>query len=239
MKNRTTLIALALILSFQFGSAQSTSDFFSKANTFFSTYVKSGRVDYSAIKKNPASLNELIEMASTITVSKSNPDTYKAFWINGYNLNVINGIVEKYPVKSPMDISGFFDKIKRNVGGKQIVLNDIENKMLRAVFPKESRFHFVLVCAGLGCPPIVSHAYMPSKLESQLQKQTTLAMNSPSFTKVNGNKVQLSQIFEWYKEDFTHGGKSEIDFVNQFRKEKIPADAKVSYYKYNWALNKS
>ena len=94
----------------------------------------------------------------------------------------------------------------------------------------------MLVCAGLGCPPIINEAYTPAKLKSQLQRQTTIAVNNPNFIKVNGNKVQISQIFEWYKEDFVRKG-TEIDFLNIYRKEPISSDAKLSYYLYDWTLN--
>ncbi|MFD2586391.1 DUF547 domain-containing protein [Croceitalea marina] len=237
MINRTTLTGIFLVLVFQFSIGQSTSDFFSKSDTFFKTYVKNGRVDYKRIKENPSSLNELVDIAENISVSKSDKTTYQAFWINGYNLSVIKGIVDNYPIKSPLDKAGFFDKTKYNIGGKAITLNDIENKLLRGNFPEEARFHFVLVCAGLGCPPIVSNAYLPSTLETQLQKQTKKALNNPNFIKVKGNKVQLSQLFEWYKGDFTQDGKSQVDFVNQYRNEKIDSGAKVSYYNYDWTLN--
>ncbi len=233
MKKITILIFL---LSIQFGFSQSTADFFAKADSFFKTHVTNGRVNYKNIKKDPALLNELLDIASGISVSKSKPKTYQAFYINAYNLAVIKGIVTKYPVKSPTSIKGFFDKKTYTLGGKNTTLNDLENKILRKNFPNEARFHFVLVCAGLGCPPIISAAYKPSSLESQLQRQAVKALNNPSFIKVKGKKVQLSQIFEWYKGDFTRNG-SEIDYVNKFRKEKIPTDAKISYYPYNWSLN--
>ncbi|MFT4851218.1 MAG: hypothetical protein ACI83B_003783, partial [Sediminicola sp.] len=48
--------------------------------------------------------------------------------------------------------------------------------------------------------------------------------------------VQISQIFEWYKGDFTQDG-TEIEFINVFRKEAISEKAKISYYNYDWRLN--
>ncbi|NER18180.1 DUF547 domain-containing protein [Spongiivirga citrea] len=218
------------------GIAQNTDAFFTKADTFFGKHVTNGKVNYKAIKADPADLNELVELAKGITVSKSDAKTYQAFWINGYNLSVINGIIKKYPTKSPLNINGFFDKTKHDIGGKQITLNDIENKLLRGNFKSEPRFHFVLVCAGLGCPPIINEAYTPAKLEAQLQRQTEIALNNPSFIKVKGKKVQISQIFEWYKGDFTQNG-SEVDYINKFRKEPIDTKARISYYPYDWKLN--
>ncbi|MHA7056407.1 DUF547 domain-containing protein [Aquimarina sp. M1] len=233
MKRIVYILAfLAVTVSF----SQNTTDFFTKSDIFFKKHVTQGRVDYKAIKNNPVALKELLDIASGINVSKNDPKTFQAFYINAYNLAVIKGIVDNYPTKSPLDIKGFFDKITYTLGGNTTTLNDLENKLLRANFPKEARFHFALVCAGLGCPPIIPEAYKPEILDKQLQRQATISLNNPNFIKVKGKRVQLSQIFEWYKVDFTQNG-SEIDYVNQFRKEKIPPGARVSYYPYNWNLN--
>lgn len=236
MKIKSILLLVIASLFYQVGVAQGTDAFFTKADAFFKANVNNGRVDYKAIKANPAQLNEILDLAKGITVDKADVKNYQAFWINGYNLHVIKGIVDNYPVKSPLDIKGFFDGTKREIGGKKITLNDIENKLLRGNFSKEARFHFVLVCAGLGCPPIINAAYTPAKLERQLQTQTELALNRADFVRVKGKKVLLSQIFEWYKGDFTQNG-SEIDYINQFRKEKLDAKSKVGYYTYDWQLN--
>ena len=235
-KNICLIAVLVLTASATF--AQSPTDFISKADAFFKSNVNNGRVTYAAIKDNSSSLNELLEMAKGISVSKDKIAEYQAFWINGYNLLVIEGIVKNYPIKSPLDKPGFFDKNKNEIGGKRITLNDIENKLLRENFPKEARFHFVLVCGGLGCPPIINEAYTPSKLDAQLERQTKLALNDPEFIQVNKNKVRISQIFEWYKGDFEHDEKV-TDFINKYRSEKLPEKAKVSYYPYDWTLNEA
>jgi hypothetical protein len=49
--------------------------------------------------------------------------------------------------------------------------------------------------------------------------------------------VKVSEIFKWYREDFVKDGKSEIDFLNTYRKEKIMPNSKLSYYTYDWRLN--
>jgi len=237
MKMTNVLKVFLLVFGVQVLMGQDLPEFFSKSDIFFKSYVENGRVDYHSIKAHPNQLDEILELGKNILVSKDDLIDYQAFWINAYNLQVIKGIVEHYPVKSPLDIHGFFDGIKRDIGGQQITLNDIENQVLRGNFPSEARFHFVLVCAGLGCPPIINGAYLPHTLESQLQAQTELALNNPDFIKVKGKKVLLSQIFEWYKGDFKRNGTSEIDFINQYREEKLNPNSKIGYYSYDWTLN--
>jgi len=233
---KKAIILTITFLTFQLGSAQETAEFFTKSDVFFKKYVAQGKVAYTAIKNNPSLLNELLDMASAIKVSKSSPKTFQAFYINAYNLAVIKGVIANYPIKSPLDVKGFFDTKTYLISGKKTTLNGIENEILRKNFPNEARFHFVLVCAGLGCPPIINSAYTPDKLSGQLQRQTVKSLNNPNFIKVSGSEVKLSQIFEWYKGDFTKKG-SEIAYINTYRKEKIPTSLKVSYYPYDWKLN--
>tara|TARA_R110002153_G_scaffold254706_4_gene413181 strand:- start:5610 stop:6326 length:717 start_codon:yes stop_codon:yes gene_type:complete len=235
---RIFIQTLFLFLTVTSISAQDLDEFFNSADSFFKTNVMDGKVKYADIKNNPKTLNAILESAKGISVSETDAATYQAFWINAYNLLVIDGIVKNYPLKSPLDVAGFFDKKKHEIGGKSLTLNGIENYLLRAKFPTEARFHFVLVCAGLGCPPIINTAYTPKTLESQLQKQTVMALNNPTFIKVNKNKVQISQLFEWYKGDFEQNG-STVDFINTYRKEQLPDNAKVSYYSYDWSLNEA
>jgi len=217
-------------------SAQDISKFFDSADNFFKTYVENGTVKYAEIKQNPKALSYLMAVAKKIEVSTENPAQYKAFWINSYNLAVISGIVKNHPVKSPMDIDGFFDKIIYEIGGKKVTLNSIENDLLRAKFP-EPRFHFVLVCAAISCPPIIPEAYRPETLEKQLQRQTEKAMNNFQFVQVQKDEVLFSEIMKWYKEDFTKNGQTLIEFANKYRKTPIPNNFETGFYKYNWKLN--
>ncbi|MDP5157955.1 MAG: DUF547 domain-containing protein [Flaviramulus sp.] len=236
MKNQFIIILIALI-SFE-GISQDLTTFFSKADTFFKANVSDGKVAYTKIYKNPSTLNNLLSLAEGISVSKSDANNYQAFWINAYNLSVIKGIIDNYPTNSPLDNAGFFDKTTYSLGGKKITLNDIEHKLLRGQF-NDARFHFVLVCGAVGCPPLVNEAYLPNTLNAQLEKQTKIALNG-SFLRVNDKKkrVEASQIMEWYKGDFTMNGKSEIDFINQYRTEKLEGKYKLSYFPYDWKVNK-
>jgi hypothetical protein len=230
------VLIISLFLSLNLSTFGQQKAFFDAAEAIFSTYVSGGKVDYAAIKKNPEKLNSALNIAKNMQVSTADPEVYKAFWINAYNLAVIKGIVDKYPIASPLDIPGFFDVTTYNLGGQEITLNNIENELLRANFPEEARFHFALVCAGLSCPPIIDSAYRPKTLEAQLQNQTKLSLNNPDFIKINGNNIAVSMIFKWYEEDFEKEG-SVLTFINTFRNEKLPKDATLSYYNYDWALN--
>jgi len=230
-------IIIILVLLASEGYSQNLNVFFTKADAFFKENVANGKVAYSKINSQQNDLNELLTLADGVAVSEKETNQYQAFWINAYNLSVIKGIIDNYPTKSPLDNPGFFDKTKYSLGGKSITLNDIEHNLLRAKF-KDARFHFVLVCGAIGCPPLINRVYLPETLDMQLETQTKIALNG-SFLKVNAKKkrVEASEIMKWYKEDFTMNGEKEIDFINKYRVKKIPQNYKLNYFTYNWNLN--
>lgn len=232
------IVIITVIIGSVAAQAQDLNAFFNKADVFFKANVANGRVAYDNIHKDPSQLNEVLKIAQDISISKDDAKNYQAFWINAYNLSVIKGLIDKYPTKSPLDNAGFFDKTTHNIGGKNITLNDIEHKLLRGQF-NDARFHFVLVCGAVGCPPLINKAYLPNTLDMQLETQTKKAING-DFIRVNEkkNRVQASQIMEWYKEDFTMKGMDEIDFINKYKTEKLEGKWKLSYFPYDWAINK-
>ena len=241
MFNMKFRILAFLLVTFSLTSISQKSQldlFFQKTDIFMSMNVNNGKVDYAGLKDNTASLNELIELLKKTEAKDVTEKNYqKAYLINAYNLFVIQGVVKNYPVSSPMQIPGFFKGIKYELGdfGK-VTLNELENKLIRKVY-NDPRVHFVLVCGGLGCPPIIDEAYLPSKLETQLEIQTKKALNDDSFIRVKENEVLLSEIFKWYPDDFRNKGQDEVNYINKFRTEKIPDKSKIGYYPYDWSLN--
>ncbi len=216
-------------------AAEINDQFFSSTNTFLQKVVKNGRVDYSSLKAD-ASLDQLIKEIGEADLSGASSATKQAFYINAYNLLVINNSAQAYPLSSVMDIPGFFDRKKNLVEGNQVTLNQLEKEYLLKPYG-DARYHFVLVCGAVGCPPITNFAYTPDKLEEQLERQTKLAINDPSFIKVSNGKAELSQIFKWYASDFGGSKKAVLNFINEYKSTPIPSSAKVSYYEYDWILN--
>jgi len=218
-------------------SQQDLSQFFNRTTAFFRTYAHNGLVSYGEIKKDSKQIRELVGLVENFDVRKLSDANYeKAFWINAYNILVINSVVENSPIASPMDVAGFFDRRKHQVAGEKLTLNDIENIKLREKF-RDARIHFALVCAALSCPPIINQAYLPETLDEQLDQRTRANLNDDNFIRVDKDekKVYLSEIFKWYKEDFGNF----LQFVNQYRTQTIPEDYAIDYYTYDWRLNES
>ena len=232
--NKTIIYSLFFLLSFTLKGQ----DRINNLNTFFNNYVYNGKVDYKSIKSDElANLDGLIKM--TENAIKSNKiDQQKASYINLYNLLVIKQIVKSPTISSPNEIQGFFDKNKFEINGKKITLNNLENKIIRPLF-KDARIHFALVCGAIGCPPIQKFAFQKEKLNEQLNKVTSEAINNPKFIKIekNGRSAKISEIFKWYIDDFGGNSSEIIYFINKYLKDQKKIISSITYYPYNWSLN--
>ena len=233
---RISFLGLAMIFWSNI-AAQSLSSFFNASDLFFQTHVAEGQVNYKAIAEQPESLERLKEMYTDMDLSGQEAKVITAFWINAYNLAVINSIIEHYPLQSPREVAGFFNILKHRIAGREMSLNDLEKKELLEI-NRDARLHFVLICAARSCPPMAPFAYRPKQLEEQLDQRTQIALNNKKFIQLEEEKgrIALSEIFRWYVEDFEREGGIRV-FINRFRSVPLPASYKLRYYNYDWSLN--
>lgn len=228
---------LVLLLSLLSGPSEFDS-FMTSADAFLSKNVRNGNVAYSEIHNNPAEIGQLYEQIGNMDLSGLDEEEKKAFYINAYNLVVIYQVSKYYPLKSPLDASGFFDAVKHKVAGESITLNVLEYKKLLIPY-QDARVHFTLACAAKSCPLLASFAYDASKLDTQLDERTRKAINDKKWLMVNASSqtASISKIFDWYKKDFIRDGGSILGYINKYRDEKIPSAFAVDFYEYNWQLN--
>lgn len=215
-------------------------------NGLLKKYVDAnGLVNYADLKaKDAKTLDQYLDL-----VSKNAPgadwskDEKLAYWINAYNAFTIKQIVDKYPTESIISNqlqlvsgSGPFNKKYFKIGGKDMSLNNIEQDIIRKEF-KEPRIHFALVCAAVSCPTLRNEAYTAAKLDQQLTDQAREFLNNPKKNAIAKDKVSISKIFDWYKDDFGKSDENVIKFINQYSQTDADPKASVSYQKYNWDLN--
>ncbi len=237
MKFLVLVLSVGFLATPSVGQDMTMDVFYKKADVFLSKNVSMSKVNYKGLHAKPEELTELYSAIETMDLSTATENQKLAFYINAYNLLVIHQVVSKYPIKSPMEVPGFFDKMKHQVAGKAMTLNDLEKGTLFVEF-KDPRLHMALVCAAKSCPPLREGAYFDTRVERQLDEAMISAVNDNDFIRVNSSKkkVELSMIFEWYKDDFK-SKKNKMAYINYFRKSKIPSNYKVGYYEYDWSLN--
>ena len=194
-----------------------------------------GNVDYKAFRSDSDDLKNYLDYLTINPISTtSSKDELLAYYINLYNASTIQLILGNYPIDSIKDIPRPWGKKRVKIGDDNYSLGEIEHDVLRKM--NEPRIHFAINCASFSCPKLLNEAFIPSKLEQQLEKATYDFINDPSKNKLSNNAVKISKIFKWYKRDFTKG-KSLIDFLNKYSDIDISNDTKIHYLTYDWRLN--
>jgi len=231
-------ILLLLVAIFTLSNANAQTSIFN--NLLQKNVTKNGIVDYKSLKENPSELNSYISYLENTTPDNSwSANKQKAFWINAYNAYTIKIILDNYPLKS---ITNIKEKGKTawkipfvKIGGKTYTLDNIEHEILRKNF-SDPRIHVGVNCASGSCPKLGNIAFTEANIEVTLDKLIKEFVNDTTRNKISKKKIQISSIFDWFKEDFTKEG-SLIDFLNQYSETEISPKAKISYLKYDWTLN--
>lgn len=210
-------------------------------NELLQTHVSdNGIVDYEAFKADKSKLDNYISYLERTTPKSSwSANKQKAFWINAYNAHTIALILENYPLKSIMDIKKEGKSAWKipfaKVGGKTYTLDHIEHKILREKL-FDPKIHVGVNCASGSCPKLGNVAFTEENVDAELTKLMKAFVNDVTRNKLSKKKVQISEIFNWFKDDFTKNG-SVVDYLNQFSDTEIKSSARISYLKYDWSLN--
>ena len=201
-----------------------------------------GRIDYNAFSKSKDFKNYLGQIGSS-DLSGLNKNELLAFYINAYNALVIKNVVDNMPIKSPLDVDGFFKTKKFKIAGKDLTLDEIENDLVLKIEPVLS--HFGLVCGALSCPKLLRKAYTGKNVYNLLKENASAFIYDNTKNRLDKeNKIlYFSEIFKWFKKYFEEKYGSVLNAVKSFMNE---ADkkflnqnvVKIEFIPYNWQLNK-
>jgi hypothetical protein len=169
-------------------------------------------------------------------------DERKAFFINAYNAMAVATVLEKYPVRSILDIDGAFQRVRRRVGGEMLTLDDIENR-LRGM--NDARIHFAIVCASKSCPALAAKAFTAAGLSAALDAQGRAFVSDASKNVLDRahSRLALSKIFDWNRKEFERDRGTIAKAVARFVSEPALASwvstfpAEPEFLEYDWALN--
>lgn len=218
---------------------------------------KDGRIRYQDLKRDcfPGSRHTFDEYLKALTkVKKAEYESWTkeermSFLINAYNAFTVKLVVDHYPVKSIKDIGGLFQNPWKKeffslLEGTSKSLDPIEHDLLRKEF-QDARIHAALNCASVSCPKLQSDAFVAAKLSPQLDHAMMewLKDDTRNHFDSTGNAMELSKIFDWFKEDFvkSYGGVSQAiaKFGPPLAKSLVKTNARVKYLPYDWKLNET
>ena len=217
------------------------------------------QVRYAEFAKDRAVLKAYLETLSGVAEAEFNgwsKAQQMAFLINAYNAFTVELILANYPVKSIKDIGSdlFSNRWKKKffkLFGRDSYLDQIEHEMLRKPGAyNEPRVHFAVNCASTGCPMLREEAFIAERLEAQLEEQTRRFLSDRSRNRLAGGRLEVSEIFKWFKEDWTSGYRgiqSREQFFAGYAKlfsddpaqQQLVAEGKapISHLDYDWTLN--
>jgi len=202
-----------------------------------------GRMDFRGMAKSPSDLETYLAWAATVS-PESAPQSFPtresklAYCINTYNAVAMYDVLKSnFPADLDKLKVTFFYKNRFEIGGRYISLYETENKVIRPM--GDPRVHVALNCMARGCPRLPREPFEPQKLDAQLDRQAKQFYNEKRNVDPHPDRqtVRLSQILQFYTEDFTRKAPSLIAYVNQYREEKIPTGWKVEFIPYDWTLN--
>ena len=234
-------------------------------------YVEGGnasRVNYAGIAKDRAQLKAVLDEYQKVTKAEFDGWTkprQQAFLINAYNAFTVEKILTRYPdIKSIWDFGKFFGNPFKDrfftLLGRASTLDQVEHETLRKPGAyDEPRVHFAVNCASVGCPMLREEAFVAERLDAQLEEQALRFLSDRSRNRYHAEsgRLEVSRIFDWFKEDWTSGyrgfdGKSEpIRSREQYfagyaalladapdhRKAIETRKAELRFLDYDWTLN--
>jgi len=229
---------------------------------------KASQVRYSGFHQDRGALKSYLASLSTVTPPEFagwSKAQRMAFLINAYNAFTVEKILTRYPdIRSIWDFGKFFGNPFKDrfftLLGETSSLDQIEHETLRKPGAyDEPRVHFAVNCASIGCPMLREEAYVAERLDEQLEEQARRFLSDRSRNRYDTERgaLEVSRIFDWYKEDWTSGhrgfeGKREpMRSRSQYfaayatlladspaqRKQIADQKAEIRFLEYDWALN--
>ena len=207
------------------------------------------RVRYQAVTlEDRKILKGYLQAMQAVAVSNYSRAEQQAYWINVYNAATVDVILSRFPVASIRDINISPGLLARgpwgaklfSVEGERLSLDDIEHRILRPIW-KDSRIHYALNCASLGCPNLQAEAYTGDNTEALLGRGAREFINHPRGVAIQKGRLQVSSIYVWFQEDFGGDAEGLMEHWQQYANPRL-AEALEKYsgglaHDYDWRLN--
>jgi hypothetical protein len=219
---------------------------------------ETGRVDYEALARDRTGLDAWLARLAR-QGPKSTPSLFPtrndrlAYYLDAYNALVFQGVLLRGPERDSVWKGGlfsgysFFVSAKFRLDGESSSLKALEDDVIRRDFA-DPRVHAALNCASIGCPRLPREAFLPEKLDAQLDAAMREFVEEERNVAVDPVRrtVTLSKIFDWFEKDFLAFERASgnpdpkiVDYVNRYRiaKPKLDRSFRVRYFDYDKRIN--
>ncbi|HUG75926.1 MAG TPA: DUF547 domain-containing protein [Burkholderiales bacterium] len=215
---------------------------------------KASRVRYAGMARDRAELKAYRDSLSRVGETEFRGWTgseQMAFLINAYNAFAVEKILTRYPdIRSIWDFGKLFGNPFKDrffaLLGRNMSLDGIEHATLRKPGAyDEPRVHYAVNCASIGCPMLREEAYVPGRLDAQLEEQARRFLSDRLRNRYDpaSGRLEVSEIFKWFREDFEPRERyfsryAEL-LADEPRHQQLIAEGKapIAHVEYDWKLN--
>lgn len=192
------------------------------------------RIFFEEFKKRPdmAAIISRIRMSlqsvpAEIPLNSLSKKEQIAYWLNLYNVVVIDEINKVYPLKNLEEFvsakDGLLARKIINAGGVQLSLNDIQYGVLKQKYPDEVLVIYGLYQGYIGSPSIRKYAYTGANLNRSLQFNANDFINTNRGTYPSGKIFRVAGFYQRnasYFPDFATDLRSHLR--EYLREDEIP-----------------
>ena len=171
-----------------------------------------------------------------------------AFWVNLYNAVTFDLVLRHYPVRTILAIRphwlayGPWRMRLIEIEGQPLTLHDIENRILRPIWP-EPRLHYAVNCAALGCPNLLPTAFTAANTEALLDSAAGAFINHPRGVRSERGRLIVSSIYNWFAGDFGGNDAAVLAHLAAHAEPPLAAVLReaqgIAGYAYDWRLNEA
>ena len=184
----------------------------------------------------------LERVSNRMSLSVLSHEEQLAFWLNLYNIIVMNKVIEEYPISQTRsfrkDKDSFWYQKSTLVEGIPLSLKDIENILIQ-------NWETPLVIYGfwqgsIGGPRLPRDAFTGTNVWDILQKNAIEFVNSNRGVIPKKNRLEVSKFYEWTKAAFKNSDLRLLNHINQLAEPDFMGDIsglkKISYKYYDWQV---
>lgn len=212
-----------------------------EANRFFYENLKKDQEKILRLRK------ELEAIPSLTPLNQYTKEAQLAYWLNLYNVTLINELAVIYPLNNLRPAltgdDSILSKKLLSVDNLQLSLNDIHYRVLPTLYPDSSLYIYGLHQGIKGSPNIRTKAYTASNVIQKLKENAYEFVNSNRGTQFNGGDgvVRVSSFYKRNKQVFPEFNEEFrahlLQFANASIRDQIESGTRFKANINNWRIN--
>ena len=230
-------------------------------------FVRDGLVYYSALRAERVVIDRFVAALAEPTqgFDRWPDDDRKAFWLNAYNVLVLQTVLDHYPIRgtssrypanSIRQIPGVFERRRHRVVGREMTLDEMETGVI-AEFG-DPRLFLALGRGAVDSGRLRSESYTGIRVDRQLDEIVKEFVTTPRYVSLDrfGREFTVSAIFGWREAEFvtafadrgwTDSGRTALEraVLNVVEPNLFPSERAIlaeneftlQYHEFDWRLN--